>query len=371
MAKYRFAHAAHPDARHLVDRCAAELARDGASGGLGFLYVSDQHARELPGIVARLKEATGTADWVGSVGIGVCATGQEYFGAPGLAAMIADIGPGDYRLLPTIRGDLSGFRSECGAWCESAGSRFGVVHADPRNGHVPDIVEGLAGAIDGYLVGGISSSQHSPRQIAGAVTEGGVSGVLLSENVAVATALSQSCTLIGSMHRVTRAEANVIIELDDRPALDVFKEDIGELLARDLRRIEGFIFVALPVRGVDTGDYLVRHIVGIDQPRGLVAISEMAEVGQAIQFCRRDAHAAEEDLVRMVGGLKRRINGTPRGATYYSCVARGPNMFGAESNELRLIQRELGDVPLVGFFCYGEISHRRLYGYSGVLTVFL
>jgi small ligand-binding sensory domain FIST len=203
------------------------------------------------------------------------------------------------------------------------------------------------------------------------VTEGGVSGVLLSENVAVATALSQSCSLIGSMHRVTRAEANVIIELDDRPALDVFKEDIGELLARDLRRIEGFIFVALPVRSVDTGDYLVRHIVGVDQARGLVAISEIAEIGQAIQFCRRDVDAAEEDLVRMTDSLKRRSNGAPRGAVYYSCVARGPNMFGAESNELRLIQRELGDVPLVGFFCYGEISHRRLYGYTGVLTLFL
>jgi hypothetical protein len=27
-------------------------------------------------------------------------------------------------------------------------------------------------------------------------------------------------------------------------------------------------------------------------------------------------------------------------------------------------------VPLVGFFASGEIAHRQLYGYSGVLTVF-
>jgi small ligand-binding sensory domain FIST len=97
----------------------------------------------------------------------------------------------------------------------------------------------------------------------------------------------------------------------------------------------------------------------------------MVETGQSIQFCRRDARAAEEDLVRMIGSLKRRTNGPPKGAVYYSCVARGPNMFGEESNELRLIERELGDVPLVGFFCNGEISHNRLYGYTGVLTLFL
>jgi small ligand-binding sensory domain FIST len=46
-------------------------------------------------------------------------------------------------------------------------------------------------------------------------------------------------------------------------------------------------------------------------------------------------------------------------------------MFGTESNELKLIQSELGEVPLVGFFGYGEISRDRLYGYTGVLTLFL
>ena len=30
----------------------------------------------------------------------------------------------------------------------------------------------------------------------------------------------------------------------------------------------------------------------------------------------------------------------------------------------------IGEVPLVGFFCNGEISHDRLYGYTGVLTLF-
>ena len=38
----------------------------------------------------------------------------------------------------------------------------------------------------------------------------------------------------------------------------------------------------------------------------------------------------------------------------------------AQSLDLRL-----GEVPLVGFFCNGEISHNRLYGYTGVLTLFL
>ncbi len=46
-------------------------------------------------------------------------------------------------------------------------------------------------------------------------------------------------------------------------------------------------------------------------------------------------------------------------------------MFGAQSAELAAIQGELGEVPLVGLFCNGEISHNRVYGYAGVLSLFL
>jgi small ligand-binding sensory domain FIST len=61
----------------------------------------------------------------------------------------------------------------------------------------------------------------------------------------------------------------------------------------------------------------------------------------------------------------------PRGGVYVSCLARGPALFGDDSQELKTIRDALGDFPLVGFFANGEISHNRLYGYTGVLTLFL
>ncbi|GIS87668.1 MAG: hypothetical protein CM1200mP18_03780 [Gammaproteobacteria bacterium] len=45
--------------------------------------------------------------------------------------------------------------------------------------------------------------------------------------------------------------------------------------------------------------------------------------------------------------------------------------FGTDSEEVGLIKDEFGDLPLVGFFANGEISHHRLYGYTGVLTLFM
>jgi small ligand-binding sensory domain FIST len=35
-----------------------------------------------------------------------------------------------------------------------------------------------------------------------------------------------------------------------------------------------------------------------------------------------------------------------------------------------MIRDRFGDIPLIGFFANGEISRDRLYGHTGVLTLF-
>ena len=59
------------------------------------------------------------------------------------------------------------------------------------------------------------------------------------------------------------------------------------------------------------------------------------------------------------------------GAVYVSCSDRSGQFFGGSSAELQIVRRALGDVPLTGFFARGEIAAHRLYGYTGVLTVFV
>jgi small ligand-binding sensory domain FIST len=228
-------------------------------------------------------------------------------------------------------------------------------------------------ATNGFLVGGLTASNNGFPQLADGVEDGGLSGVMLSlEAVPVQSGLTQGCSPIGPVHRVTESQQNVLIRIDDRPALDVFKEDIGEVLARDLRRVAGYIFAALPVSGSDTGDYMVRNLVGIDPEARALAIGELIAPGDQIMFCRRDHDSAVEDMRRMLGGLKRRVGKGPvRGGLYFTCCGRGPNQFGPDGAELQIVKEELGEFPLVGFFANGEISNNRLYGYTGVLTLFL
>jgi small ligand-binding sensory domain FIST len=326
-------------------RCIRALGRPGR--GLGLVYFTDVLAREAQQILDGLKSETGVGDWIGSVGTGVLATGTEYQDEPALAAMVADID------------DFWVFSGR--APLKESGS-FAVVHADPAAPDLPGLVSDMSAKVaTGYIVGGVSSSRSQTVQIANEVLSGGLSGAVLGEGVAVATRLTQGCTPYPGRFRITEGEDNLIAKLDGRPALEVLLQAVGG------ERVQ--LLVGLPVPGSDTGDYTARNLVGVDPKSGLIAIGDTIEAGMEILFCKRDAAAAKKDLESMLFTLKEAAP-EPRGALYYSCVARGEHMFGSRGAELNLVRQALGEVPLVGFFCNGEISRDRLYGYTGVLTVF-
>ena len=364
---FRFAHAAGADWQAAANSCLAQLG--GPPANLGFLYVTDLYAAHVGDILEFFRQRTGVPHWVGSVGIGICASGREYLDEPALAVMIGEFAPGSFQVLSGLRTvkDVGSQRFQCG----ERAANFAIVHADPRNNEVPDLIAGIARKVDsGFVVGGLTSSRQKNLQIADKVIEGGVSGVLFAEDVTVATRLTQGCSPVGAKHVITQAQRNIVVRIDDRPALDVLQEDIGESLARVLNRLGGTIFVGLPIAGTDTGDYLVRNLVGIDPARGIVAIGDLVETGSPIMFCRRDTASATEDMARMLASMQKGLYSRPRGGVYYSCLGRGANLFGPDSEELKMIEAAFGEFPLVGFFCNGEISHNRLYGYTGVLTLF-
>lgn len=368
MPDFRYGHATGADWREAANSCLAKLGQGPAS--LGFLYVTDALTDHVGDILALFRSRTGVPHWVGTVGIGICATAQEYLDEPAIAAMVGDFEPDSFRVFSGVASaaDVDNVALKCGG----ATPNFAIVHADPSNRRVTDLVNRFAGKVEsGFLVGGLTSSRRQNLQIADGVVEGGLSGVSFSDGVTIATRLSQGCSPIGPKHVVTTCQHNVIISLDGRPALDVFKEDIGEVLARDLNRIGGHIFAGLPIPGSDIGDYVVRNLVGIDPANRLIAIGELVQPGAGILFCRRDAKTAHDDMARMLESIRKGLFTRARGGVYYSCLGRGASLFGPNSEELRMIREALGDFPLVGFFCNGEISHNRLYGYTGVLTLFV
>jgi small ligand-binding sensory domain FIST len=373
-SNFKAACAAGADWRSVAGQCLAALDSEPGTARLGLLYITEPLAPHLDRLLAQLRAGTGVRDWVGTVGSGICSTGIEIYDEPAAAVMLATLPEDSFRLVPAGLDALVEMLKVNRDWIVGHQSHFGIVHGDPRNSHIPQIIESLSIELDpGFLVGGLSSASAGQHQIqiAGGCYESGLSGVLFSAGVPVISGLTQGCTPLGMKHTITRSQRNILVELDGRPALDVFREDIGEVLARDLTRVAGYIFAGLPVPGSDTGDYLVRNLVGIDPGQKLVAIGDLVEEGDPVMFCRRDGDSAREDMLRMLHELGKRARGTIRGGVYYTCLGRGRYQFGENSEELRMIRDALGEFPLVGFFANGEISHNRLYGYTGVLTLFL
>jgi small ligand-binding sensory domain FIST len=366
--------AAGPDWEAVTSSCISGLGDIPADARLGFIYVTDALAPYLENMLARLREQTGVADWTGSVGSGICCSAREIYDEPAAAIMLAAFPVDSYRLIPAGISEMSDALAEQQEWIASNNVHFGIVHGDPRNNHIAQIIESLSSYLDpGFLVGGLSSAENEMNllQVAGGIQQNGLSGVLLSADVPVISSLTQGCTPLEHKHVITRCQGNLLAELDGRPALDVFKQDVGEVLAKDLSRVAGYIFAALPIPGSDTGDYLVRNLIGIDPQEKIVAIGDNLEEDAQLMFCRRDGAAAREDMERMLDDLGKRSKGIIRGGIYFSCLGRGRNQFGEDSGELKIIHERLGDFPLVGFFANGEISHSRLYGYTGVLALFV
>ena len=189
------------------------------------------------------------------------------------------------------------------------------------------------------------------------------------------------------MRRVEAAQDNIVLKLDGQSALQCLLDDLGIDLGRPREAVPRLrsTLVGLTDAGDDVlsrgqfgADTRVRHLIGLDPMRSAVAIADRVEAGMSMTFCRRDAEAARRDLMRICAEIREELSpedgsapGRILGAIYVSCSGRGGPHFGGPSAELQILRHALGEVPLVGFFAGGEIARRHLYGYTGVLTVFV
>ncbi|MBD3609404.1 MAG: FIST C-terminal domain-containing protein [Gammaproteobacteria bacterium] len=367
---FQFAHASHHEIHKLLDECAKQLSGP-FTQSLGLIYITDALHDQFPVILNTLKDHTGIKHWAGTVGTGIIGGQQEYYDEPAIAVMLCDLNEDDFTLLPTLYDNLLPFNEQASEWAEAHRAPLGLIHGDPSNPHLQDLLQQLGtGDTATQYAGGLSSSRGSTPQVCDTLTSGGLSGVLFSDQANIISNLSQGCTPITAPYTITQAEKNILVTLDEQPALSIFKEAIGEVLARDIQRTAGYIFAGIPTSSDNPNDYMIRHIIGVDESQQIMAIGDYVDNGQTLMFCRRDGNTAQQDMMRMLEELQPQLATAPRGGVYISCVARGRNQFGDNSEEVKMIHEVLGDFPLIGFHANGEIYNSKLYSFTGVLILF-
>lgn len=232
----------------------------------------------------------------------------------------------------------------------------------------------------GGLASGNFHEQLTQIYLDGEVFEDGGVAIAVGGEVTLTGVVSQGCTPIGEAWTLTRVEQNLIRHIGNRPAYAVLSETVQKLSPEDQRKAQGNLHIGLVVNeyleNFQRGDFLIRNLIGGDPNSGVLAVGALPRMGQTIQFQRRDAAAASEDLSALLARTKGKLAGaTVYGGCLFCCNGRGKNLFGRPSHDAELVQAHFGPTGLAGFFCNGEIGpvgqKNFLHGFTASLALFV
>lgn len=161
--------------------------------------------------------------------------------------------------------------------------------------------------------------------------------------------------IFGPERLITRSDGNVLFELDDRPALELYKEYLGELA--DGLPATALLF-PLAVRAPGDERQTVRTVLGVSESDSSMTFAGDVPAGSMAQLMKANFDRLVQGAAH--AALATRAN-TPDGvdvlAVAISCVGRRLVLGERTEEELEVTLETLPRRSrLVGFYSYGEIS---------------
>jgi len=365
---------------------------------LGLVFISSAFASEYPRLMPLLQERLDIPTLIGCGGGGVVGSSpdtpaEEIERFPALSLTLASLPEATAKGFHIAPEDLPDLDSSPDRWVELIGvspqdNPHFILLADPSLSKVNDLLEGLDFAYpNAEKIGGLASAGFSNRGMSlfcnGELYEGGTVGVALSGNIVLDSIVAQGCRPIGDPYRIARSDRNIVLELEDstggeaQPPLEALRELVQTLSEADRKLAQTSLFIGV-VRDefkqqLERGDFLIRNLLGVDPRVGAIAVGDRIRPGQRIQFHLRDAKASAEDLEMLLQRYNRTCETSPVGALMFACLGRGEGLYGKPNFDSELVRQYLGDLPISGFFCNGEIGPvggaTFLHGYTSVLGI--
>lgn len=242
----------------------------------------------------------------------------------------------------------------------AAAPRVVIVLADGLHVQGTELVQGIAEALpaDTRIVGGLAGDGarflRTWTLAEGVPRSGWVSALALSGSIEVRAAAQSGWQSFGPERVVTRAQGNVVFELDGRPALAVYAHQLGKL-AGELPAGALRFPLAVAIDG-EAGAGLLRTVIAIDSDtQSLTCAGDVAQGAHV-----RLAHAGHERLVDAAERAVREAGpheGAPVLALAISCASRRVVLGDLAEDEAAATLAALprGSTQ-VGFYAYGEIA---------------
>ncbi|MBD2269027.1 FIST C-terminal domain-containing protein [Anabaena sp. FACHB-1391] len=377
----------------VVEQAVASLT---APADLGLVFISSAFMSEYTRLLPLLAEKLSVPVLIGCSAGGVIGRKQtgkteEIEAEPALSLTLAHLPGVKIRPFHILAEELPDSDSSPNAWIDLVGvppspvPQF-ILLSSPFGSATNDLLQGLDFAYPGsVVVGGQASSGFINGPVGlfcnDKLCREGTIGIALTGNIVLDTIVSQGCRPIGQPLQVTKAERNIILELDEKVPLMVLRNLISSLSEEDRTLAQHSLFVGLAMdefrMNLHSGDFLIRNILGVDPKAGAIAISDRIRAGQRLQFHLREAEASSQDLENLLQEYQNENENTsqpsPVGALMFTCLGRGIGLYGQPNFDSQLFSRYLHDIPVGGCFCGGEIGpvsgRTFLHGYTSVFAI--
>ena len=350
---------------------AARLAVGQATDSLGgqppafaVLFASPHFSGSAGELVKTVTDLTGGAPLIGCVASAVAGGSREVESEPAVSLWLAaGLGPVETFAMEFVQtasgGAFGGYRFT------PDGAGVHLMVCDPFTFPASDLLAHLNQHVPGAVVmGGMASvalrSGQSLLFLDDRVVTHGAVGAHLPR-AGIHPLVAQGCRPVGDPYIVTQADGNLIVELAGRPPLARLQDQAAALPVQEQELLASGVHLGIVIDEYQTepgqGDFLVRGIAGADPEAGTIVVGGELEVGQTVQFHVRDARSADEDLRRILVREAAALGGRPlAGALLFTCTGRGTRMFAEPDHDTGLLAQALGQIPVAGFFCDGELG---------------
>jgi small ligand-binding sensory domain FIST len=340
-----------PDAARAAAEAASRALAEADAAGADAALLFASGGVDLAAATAAARRVLATQALVGVLGHAVAAGELEAGNGPAISVLaIAGVDAVSFAIGRDDGPEAIGLEVESRLARSLCESDLVVVFSDPLGPEPARLVEALGALAPATIVGAGAALEAPGRQLlaCGDRRAGiGACGLVLPLATPAHVGISQGCRPITDPLAVTRVSGHWVLELDGKPALDVFRDVAREPLADDLRRAAESLLVALP-RGTS---WVPRRIAGFAPERRAFAVSASPRVGSRLRFALRDADLAREDLLRALAGLG------PAAFGLHLCASdRGRALFRHEGLESALIARALAPGAVAALFGSFEIA---------------
>jgi len=371
-------------------RRAAEAVRGELGAVDAALVFAAGYGPETGWVAAAAREALGAPAVAGAGAHGVLAGADE----EETEAAVAVLALAGLEATPFHMAELAGAEDAAGAELEAALGRSAadgdlvVLLADPVALDLPRLLAACDEVVaPGALVGAAAAidagGRPAPIWTGREPVANGACGLVLHLRRAARVVVSQGCRPITPPLAVTRSDGHWVLELDGRPALDVYREAAGPLLGADLRRSAELVVAALPRAGNGElagsaraggfrdlrGDFVARTIAGFAPERRAFALAEDLRPGTPLRLALRDADLVREDLANALANCA----APAAAALYLGSSGRGRALFRHAGLEAAVVAHALGATPVAGPFGSFQLApvarRTELHTYAAVLAL--